>query len=368
MNILLVIDSLGSGGAQRLFANLAGELVKMGHRVDIFVYDKSDFYDDDFSSAGVRIIRADRKGGGFSLIVLSSLIAVYKRGYDRVISAMYAASFYAAIAKLWVSGMALTVCEFSSSHSNMSCARKALFYISTLVADRVICNSEAEATLMRRLPGRTKKISAIWNGYQREGFQYKSPKINDVLTLLVVGRVAYPKNGAQLFKALQLFEKRHGWCPRLLWAGRRDFDQNSVQMYEEMVKIVNSSPGLQGSVEFLGEVSDIESLYHNVDGLIHMSRYEGLPNVICEAMLFGCPVLASAVCDHPLVLGTKNERGLLANPESAEAIVYCIEAFHQMGLAERCRISANAREFAVDHFDITQMALAYTNAELNCKV
>ena len=36
MKILLVIDSLRSGGAQRLFANLARELVRNSHSVDVF--------------------------------------------------------------------------------------------------------------------------------------------------------------------------------------------------------------------------------------------------------------------------------------------------------------------------------------------
>ena len=298
LKILLVIDSLGSGGAQRLFAHLASALVDSGHTVDVFVYDESGFYDDDFGRVGVRIVRASRQGHGFSMSVLLSLVRVYKSGYDRVISAMHAPSFYAAIAKILAPSTTLTVCEFSSSHSKTSSVRKALFYISTLIADRVICNSEAEAILMRRLPGRSSKLSAVWNGYQIDNFEYQPPKSNDGFTLLVVGRIAYPKNGARLFKALQLFERRHGWCPRLLWAGRRDFDQSSLRMYEEMVEVMNSSPMLQGAIEFLGEVNDIVELYHNVDGLIHMSRYEGLPNVICEAMLYGCPVLASSVCDH----------------------------------------------------------------------
>ena len=364
MKILLIIDSLGSGGAQRLFGHLACELVRLGHSVDVFVYDQSDFYEKDFLNAGIRIIKVERKRSGFSFAVLVSLIKACRSGYHCVFSAMHGPSFYAAITKLFVSDMTLTVCEFSSSHSKTSRIRKLLFYCSTLIANRVICNSEAEALLMRRLPGRAKKLFSVWNGYHTEKFQYQSPRASDVLTLLVVGRVAYPKNGEMLFKALRIFEKRHGWCPRLLWAGRRDFDQNSTQMYEEMMEIKNSSPGMQKAIEFLGEVDDIEALYHNVDGLVHMSRYEGLPNAICEAMLFGCPVLASAVCDHPLVLGKKGERGLLAEIDSPEKIVCCIEEFLQMSLSDRCFLASNARAFAVDNFDITRMALSYIDVKL----
>lgn len=359
MKILLVIDSLGSGGAQRLFAHLACELRRLDHEVDVFVYDQSDFYDADFIAAGVRIIRASKEKAGFSFGVLFALIKTYRMKYDQIFSAMHAPSFYAALAKIFVRKSTLSVCEYSSSHSKTSRIRKLLFYISTLLADQVICNSNAEAQLIKNLPGRTKKLSAIWNGYNVDDFQFLPRRENSRLTLLVVGRIAYPKNGARLFQGLQKFEQRHGWCPRLLWAGRRDFDANSVQMYEEMIEIMDSSPALQNEIQFLGEVSDIESLYHKVDGLIHMSRYEGLPNVICEAMLYGSPVLASAVCDHPIVLGLNGERGLLADPDSADSIADCIETFYKMSLSEREAIALNAREFAVENFNIIQMAHEY---------
>ena len=364
MKILLVIDSLGSGGAQRLFANLACELVRNSHSVDVFVYDSSDFYDRDFVNAGVRIIRAHRKGRGFSVLVLSSLIALYKKDYNLVFSAMHAPSFYAVLAKIFVPITGLTVCEFSSSHSKGSLLRKLVFYLSTLVANRVICNSIYERKLMSKLPGRFGKLSSIWNGYNLDEFQFNLPGNNSILKLLVVGRIAYPKNGVRLFRGLQIFEQRHGWCPRLLWAGRRDFDKKSAEMYDEMLAIRNSSPGLQDAIELLGETKDMASLYHTSDGLVHMSIYEGLPNAICEAMLYGCPVLASAVCDHPIVLGENRERGLLADPYSAESIADCIETFQKMLPAERNSIASNAREFALENFDITKMAHKYIHPEL----
>jgi len=359
VKILLVIDSLGSGGAQRLFANLAREFVRNRHSVDVFVYDSSDFYDQDFIDAGVRIIRANKKGKGFSFSVLSSLIVSYKKGYNLVFSAMHAPSFYAVLAKIFAPVVQLTVCEFSSSHSKGSILRKLAFYFSTLLADRVICNSVHEKKLMNKLPGRAKKLFSIWNGYSIDEFQFRPPRKNSHLKLLVVGRIAYPKNGDQLFQSLRLFEERNGWCPQIVWAGRRDFDKKSVEMYDKMLRIMESSPYLKNSIEFLDEVADVESLYQDVDGLIHMSRYEGLPNVICEAMLYGCPVLASDVCDHSLILGANHERGLLANPNSALSISECIEKFNNMSLVRRKVIAQNARAFALNNFNVTKVAVSY---------
>ena len=54
MKILLVIDSLGSGGAQRQIVNLAKGLKKNGHIVEIFIYDNSNnFFHDDIINSNI---------------------------------------------------------------------------------------------------------------------------------------------------------------------------------------------------------------------------------------------------------------------------------------------------------------------------
>ena len=79
-------------------------------------------------------------------------------------------------------------------------------------------------------------------------------------------------------------------------------------------------------------VKNINDLYQSVDALIHPSIYEGLPNVICEAMILGCCVIASNVCDHPVILN--DERGLLFDPRSPKSISKSIEEFKKSKAAK----------------------------------
>ena len=44
MKILIVIDNLASGGAQRVQISLALALINKGHVVDFFTYKKEDFF------------------------------------------------------------------------------------------------------------------------------------------------------------------------------------------------------------------------------------------------------------------------------------------------------------------------------------
>ena len=81
---------------------------------------------------------------------------------------------------------------------------------------------------MKKLPGRTSKLRSIWNGFELSSITYKKKgnfNKDDKSKLLVVGRVAYPKNGLNFLKALNLFLERNGWIPEINWVGRRDTDK-----------------------------------------------------------------------------------------------------------------------------------------------
>ena len=217
MKILLVIDSLGSGGAQRLYANLAKTLCRNGHQVEIFIYvADNQFYGEEFTNAGIKIHVAKRMGKGFSWQVVRQLRRIIKNGYDGIISTLHAPGIYSAIAKLGIKQGCLIVCEVSSSAAPVPKLKKFLFYISNLLANAVVTNSYSEAEIMKRKPFISGKISTIWNGYDLEphSVEYNFHNAN-ICSLLVVGRIAYPKNGVNLLKALAIFlaRKLEDWFP-----------------------------------------------------------------------------------------------------------------------------------------------------------
>tara|TARA_B100001175_G_scaffold271449_1_gene244157 strand:+ start:15882 stop:17066 length:1185 start_codon:yes stop_codon:yes gene_type:complete len=369
VKILIVIDTLASGGAQKLKLQLAKGLLSRNFDVEIFIYDSNyPFYEKELKKAGIKINVFERKSSGFSFDVLRNLRnLILSSQYEFVISSLHAPSIYAALATIGLSKTKLIVCEESSSNATIPRLKKYLFYLSTLLADYLIVNSFNEKKLVKKLPGRFNKTKVIWNGLDIKSIKFSVKKIEKsagIKKILVVGRVAYPKNGLNFLKALSLFESRNKWLPEITWIGRRDEDLRSskdflsINMQNEMDSFLNENKSIKNKWNWIESVDNIYDYYEDTDALIIPSIYEGLPMVLCEAMLSGCFVIASSVCDHPLIIGD-NLRGLLCDPLSPESICRSIEKLNNMDPKLKSIISKRAREFAVKNFDLNEMLNKY---------
>ena len=368
MKILIVIDTLGSGGAQKLKVQLARGLLNRNYEVEICIYDSNyPFYEKELRDAGIKINLFERISSGFSFYVLKKLRGLIKKSkFDVVIGSLHAPSIYAAFATIGVSKTKLIVCEESSSNAKIPLLKKYLFYFSTLVADYLIVNSFNEKKLIKKLPGRFNKTKVIWNGLDTNSVKF-NPTTNrskGINKILVVGRLAYPKNGLNFLKALSLFESRNGWLPRITWVGRRDDDIRSskdylsIKMQKDMDFFLEQNKSIKNNWIWIESVDDIYEFYEQTDALIIPSIYEGLPLVLCEAMLSGCFVIASSVCDHPMIIGD-NERGLLCDPLSPKSICISIENLNKMDPVFKSVIVKRARKYAVENFDLDQMLNKY---------
>lgn len=369
MKILIVIDTLGTGGAQRLKVELAKGLVKAGHSVEFFIYDDNyNFYETTLKKHGIEIYSCKRESKGFSLKVVLELRKLIKHSeYDHVISSLHAPSIYSALALIGIRKTLLTVCEESSSLAKVSFIKKLMFYFATLIAKNLVTNSYNEFELIKKLPGRRKKTKVIWNGFNLSLINFvKNPNYQKrgIKKLLVVGRVAYPKNGLNLLKALSIFESRNGWVPEVNWIGRKDLDarsqkdKNSQEMINQMDDYLKHHEILRNNWKWLGTVKDVYSYYNSSDALMSVSLYEGMPMVICEAMLTGCFVIASNVCDHPKVLDN-GSRGLLCDPMSPMSICNAIETLNNMDAEQKKEVVKKARDFAAINFNDEKMIDSY---------
>jgi glycosyltransferase involved in cell wall biosynthesis len=101
---------------------------------------------------------------------------------------------------------------------------------------------------------------------------------------------------------------------------------------------------LGNRVIFAGAQDDMPPVYRQADILVHTSDFEGMPNVILEAMACGLPVVATRVGATPDLVVT-GKTGYLASPGDVSSLadkILCLaqqpDLRRQMGRAARKRV------------------------------
>jgi|MDTG01.5.fsa_nt_gb glycosyltransferase involved in cell wall biosynthesis len=302
---------------------------------------------------------------GFNWRVLWELKILMSR-VDVMMSFLPASNIYCALASLLGKKPKHIACEMSIVNESESKIRRILANFANFSSSHVICNSITQAEYIRSLPGMKKKVSAIWNGCETVSEKRRNSR-NQCLSLIIVGRVAYPKNGVRFLEAIRIFYERNGFAPNISWAGRDDSAKKDKLMKLQMIDFLDTFPAIKEKFQFLGEVKNIGSLYANTDALILPSLYEGVPNVICEAMLAECPVIASKISDNLEILGENEDRGFLCEPFSPMSICKAIERLATTSPEILNNMVKNAKEFARDHFSILTMKAQYDEVINNIK-
>jgi len=133
-------------------------------------------------------------------------------------------------------------------------------------------------------------IEYIPTGYDSEYWKPKGKKEDIVLT---VGGIV---NSVVKRKGFKTFVKAAGHIPDLKFVIVGKHIDSSA---DELKKIS------QKNVEFTGFVSDEELLkwYQRSKVYCQLSRYEGLPNALCEAMLCKCVPIGTKNCGIPTAIG-----------------------------------------------------------------
>ncbi len=118
---------------------------------------------------------------------------------------------------------------------------------------------------------------------------------------LFVGNIKPHKNLYNLLLAFELFLKQNRNY-KLVIAGKKE---GLITQDNNVFNLINSNKNLKENVLFTGYISykELSSLYKAADTLVFPSYYEGFGIPPLEAMLAGCPVIASNAASIPEVCG-----------------------------------------------------------------
>lgn len=361
MKILCVIDHFGSGGAQRQIVALACGLKKRGHSVEMFIYfPRYDFFRSRIDECQIPVHEC-KKGMGFSFGVLRKLSSLMRNGkFDIVLSYLNSPNIYVELASIISRGPKIIVSERTSHLNDKNLIGAYFRRLMHIFSNHIVANSRAHANWLKKKRLLKGKVSYIYNGLDLDTFSPGPPIFGarDGLRLLSIGRVGPQKNIIRLIASLKILQDENGHIPEISWVGKRDTSPAGQLYCERVDKLLEDLPVIRKHWHWLGEQSDIPKLLRHHHALIHPALYEGLPNVVCEALAVGKPVLVSAVCDNPLLVAD-SERGFLFDPKNPKSIASSIEKLINLNTEDLQSYSHNAREYAKNNLGLAKMVLAY---------
>lgn len=296
MKILHIINSLATGGAEKLLLDTIPLYRKAGIEMDILL-----LWDNDhpFTIAlkelnCCKVIIVNKSENYKDIYAVSNILKLrtYLKGYDIAHVHLFPALYYVRLASL---GLPINLLFTEHCTSNKRINNKNYKYLERWCYkgyQKIICISEEIQVLYSDYLKMPKRLVVIKNGINLNDIDCAKPYIKSVIAesicekdilLLQVSAFREQKDQDTLIKALQFLPSHF----KVLLVGDGARKNN-------LISLVNSL-GLEKRVLFLGLRMDVPNLLRSADLVVLSSHFEGLSLASVEGMASGKPFLASSV-------------------------------------------------------------------------
>ena len=339
--ILCLIDTVAmGGGAERQMIGLAGLLHKKGYDVTLATYyehDAEDFIEKNYGMRSVLIRTGDSPLSKF----LSIRKYVINNKYDTLIAYKGGTTILACMLKIFFRKIKLIVSERNTTQS-LNRREKIKFFLYRW-ADVIVPNSETQGDFIRNhFPELAFKVKVITNFTDIIHFvPSKELKLNERLEILVTARIAEQKNVKGFMNVVKKLKDLKcnihiSWYGGV-YTGQEEYAVQCINKYKELE--------IDDIMTFYPATFKILEAYQSCDMFCLPSFYEGFPNVVCEAMSCGKPILCSNVCDNPYIVQDE-VNGFLFNPLDEEDMVKKINKMITLPQEDRDKMGIKSREIA----------------------
>lgn len=338
--VVLFIDGLTQGGAQRQLIGLATLLHEKGHIVQVVTYHDTPFFEDELKKKGIRHLCIKRANWDICLI-RQCRQAFKKLQPDVVISYLDIPNVIASLVRL--SGVSYRLIVSERNTTQRLTSRDKMRFFLYRWTDVIISNSfSQEQFIINHYPQLSCKIQVITNFVDMDLFQpVIKEKKDGSLKIIGAGRIERQKNIDCLIKASKLV-KDQGYDIHVDWYGRM------TGLIDEYLRLIEHLE-LTGVFSFHEPTMAIQEKYQEADLFCLPSLYEGYPNVLCEAMACGLPVVCSDVCDNASIVD-EGENGYLFAPYDPHALAGRIIQYKTIPEEEKIQMGKKSRDLAEQKF------------------
>ena len=176
-------------------------------------------------------------------------------------------------------------------------------------ADHLIVNSYHLADYYRQKYRRlAERVSTIWNSVELKFPPRRRCPSRASCDCSPWGTCDRRRIGIASWTASAILRDQHGRRPIVDYAGRLTELNAEDSAYLKSLEGANRPTETCRAVAVPRARSDVPQLFATHHALVHPSYLEGLPNVVCETLASGRPVVLSNTLDHPRLRATRQNR------------------------------------------------------------
>lgn len=293
-DIIIATGTLGGGGAERVFLNLANEMSEQGMRVHVLVTSTRKVQSYPLSQSIILdSCTSEKKNKAVKIIDKFVQIHRYLKNHpdSAVISFFPDVSAYCVFASV---GCHVRTIVSERNDPRSIPEKKVMRKIRDAAFSRAdVCVFQTQDA-MNYFPEKVRKKGyIIGNPIRAEDFPSPRAIRERDKIILAVGRIVPQKNFLLLLKAWEKIEKKYPDYVVQIYG-----NQNSHGgIYTEELQQYIEGHNLQGRIELMGFSNDIYSVMNRAAIYVSPSNFEGMSNTMLEAMAMGLP---SIVTDCPV--------------------------------------------------------------------
>ncbi|RIH89743.1 GDP-mannose-dependent alpha-(1-6)-phosphatidylinositol monomannoside mannosyltransferase [Meiothermus luteus] len=352
--ILLLITSLGHGGAETQVVELARGLAQTGWGVQVVCMTPLGPKAQDLAQAGIPVDSLGMRPGRPSLKGFVRMVRLVREFQPQVLHAhMVHANLLARLVRPLVR-VPVVLC---TAHNIIEGGRwrELAYRLTDPLCD--LTTQVSQAGLERYLKvGAIPKGRGLYipNGVDTRRFApdpearlalRREMGVQEEFIWLAVGRFAPAKDYPNLLQAFREVSQAHP-AARLWLVGQGPL--------LEPMKGLAQSMGLEDKVRFLGARGDVPGLMNAADAYVMSSAWEGMPMVLLEAAAVGLPIVATDVGGNREVV-EQGENGLLVSPKDSSRLAMAMRALMERPAEERTRMGQAGRALVLQRYDLQRI-------------